>query len=161
MIFDVITIFPGIFDSYLNESIISRATQKGLLKINIHNLRDWAPDKHKTVDDRPYGGGIGMVMKVEPIYKAVEAIKRTKRLSSKKRKVILFTPRGKKFNQKYITESNIELLAYYELQPEIPESNWLPLVDKFVQHNIKDSVFQRIWICSATKNEIVFVYPPL
>lgn len=100
MQFDVITIFPGIFDSYLNESIISRAIQKGLLKINIHNLRDWAPDKHKTVDDRPYGGGIGMVMKIEPIYKAVEAIKRTKRLSSKKRKVILFTPRGKKFNQK-------------------------------------------------------------
>lgn len=66
-----------------------------------------------------------------------------------------------KFNQKYITESNIELLAYYELQPEIPESNWLPLVDKFVQHNIKDSVFQRVWIYSATKNEIVFVYPPL
>ena len=100
MQFDVITIFPDIFDSYLNESLISRAIQRGLLKINIHNLRDWTKDSHKTVDDRPYGGGIGMVMKIEPIYRAVREIKKIKRLSSKKRKVILFTPRGKKFNQK-------------------------------------------------------------
>ncbi|MBZ9578594.1 tRNA (guanosine(37)-N1)-methyltransferase TrmD [Patescibacteria group bacterium] len=100
MQFDIITIFPEIFDSYLKTSIISRAIKAGLIKIKIHNLRDWTKDLHKTVDDRPYGGGPGMVMKVEPIYKAIEAIKRTKRLSSKKRKIILFTPRGKKFNQK-------------------------------------------------------------
>lgn len=98
--FDIITIFPKIFDSYLKESIISRAIREGLLKINIHNLRDWTKDSHKTVDDRPFGGGLGMVLKVEPIFKAVEEIKRTKRLSSRKRKVILFTPRGKKFNQR-------------------------------------------------------------
>jgi len=88
------------FDSYLKESIIARAQKLGKIKIKIHNLRKWTTDPHQTVDDRPYGGGIGMVMKVEPIYKAVEAIKRTKRLSTKKRKIILFTPRGKKFNQK-------------------------------------------------------------
>jgi len=98
--FDVITIFPGVFNSYLRESLIARAQKKKLIKINVLNLRKWTSDRHKTVDDRPFGGGFGMVMKIEPIYKAVEAIKKTKRLSSKKRKVILFTPRGKKFNQK-------------------------------------------------------------
>ena len=99
MTFDIITIFPEIFDSYLKESIIKRALKKSLIKINIHNLRDWTKDPHKTVDDRPYGGGIGMVMKVGPIFKAVTALKKSKerRLKSK---VILFTPRGKKFNQK-------------------------------------------------------------
>ena len=96
--FDVITIFPKIFDSFKRESIIKRAQEKGLIKIKIHNLRDWAENRHKTVDDRPYGGGIGMVMKVEPIFRAVKEIKR--KSGFKKSKVILFTPRGKKFNQK-------------------------------------------------------------
>jgi len=100
MKFDVITIFPEIFDSYFSESLIKRALDKGLIKVKIHNLRKWAKDKHKTVDDRPFGGGLGMVMKVEPIYRAVEEIKRTKRLSIKNSKVILFSPRGKKFTQK-------------------------------------------------------------
>jgi len=97
LIFDIITIFPEIFDSYLKESFIKKAQEKGLIKIGIHNLRDWAKDRHKTVDDRPFGGGLGMVLKVEPIYKAVRDLKKKK---AKKRKVILFTPRGKKFNQK-------------------------------------------------------------
>jgi len=95
--FDIITIFPRIFDSYLKESLIARAQKKKLIKINIHNLRKYTKDKHKTVDDRPFGGGLGMVMKIEPIYKAIKAIKSKK---SSKSKVILFTPRGKKFNQK-------------------------------------------------------------
>jgi len=94
--FDIITIFPNIFDSYFKESIIKRALEKRLIKINIHNLRDFAKDKHRTVDDRPFGGGIGMVMKVEPIYKAVKSIKK----KGQKSKVILFTPRGKEFNQR-------------------------------------------------------------
>jgi tRNA (guanine37-N1)-methyltransferase len=93
--FDVITIFPKIFDSYLNESLIARAQKKKLIKINIHNLRKWTNDNHKTVDDRPFGGGLGMVLKVEPIYKAIKKIKK----NNKKTKVILFTPRGKKFSQ--------------------------------------------------------------
>lgn len=92
--FDVITILPDIFDSYLKQSLIARALKKKLIRINIHNLRKWTKDKRRTVDDRPFGGGLGMVMKVEPIYKAVNAIKK------KKSKVILFTPRGKKFDQK-------------------------------------------------------------
>jgi len=98
--FDVITIFPKISDSYLKESFIKKAQKKGLIKIRIHDLRKFASDRHKSVDDRPYGGGLGMVLKVEPIYKAIKAIKRIKRLSPKKRKVILFTPRGKQFTQK-------------------------------------------------------------
>jgi len=93
--FDVITIFPEIFKSYLGESLIARAQKKKFIKVNLHNLRKWTKDAHKTVDDRPFGGGLGMVLKVEPIYKAVKQIKK-----SKKTKVILFTPRGQKFNQK-------------------------------------------------------------
>jgi len=100
MIFDIITIFPDIFKSFLKESLIARAQKKNLIKINIHNLRKWTSDVHQTVDARPYGGGLGMVIKVEPIFKAIKEIKQIKRLDVKKRKVILFTPRGKKFNQK-------------------------------------------------------------
>ena len=96
--FDIITIFPQMFDSYLEESLIKKAQEKRLIKINIHNLRKWAKDKHQIVDDRPFGGGLGMVLKVEPIYKAVKKIK--SKAKNKKSKVILFTPRGKQFSQK-------------------------------------------------------------
>lgn len=96
--FDVITIFPEIFISYLKESFIERAQKKDFIKINVHNLRKWTKDLHKTVDDRPYGGGLGMVIKVEPIFKAIKELK--KKGGQRKRKIILFTPRGKKFNQK-------------------------------------------------------------
>jgi len=92
--FDIITIFPEIFDSYSKESLIAKAQKKKLIKIRAHNLRKWASGIHKTVDDRPFGGGFGMVMKIEPIYKAVSALKK------KKTRVILFSPRGKKFDQK-------------------------------------------------------------
>ena len=97
--FDIITIFPKLFDSFLKESFIKKAQKKKLIKINIHNLRNWATDKHKSVDDRPYGGGLGMVLKVEPIFKAVNSLLKEKK-KNKKCKIILFTPRGKKFNQK-------------------------------------------------------------
>ena len=97
--FDVITIFPGMFSSYLKESLISRAQEKKFIKVNLHNLRKWTDDRHQTVDGRPFGGGLGMVLKVEPIYKAIKQI-RPKGHSDKKSKVILFTPRGQKFNQK-------------------------------------------------------------
>lgn len=104
--FDIITIFPNIFNSFLKESLIARAQRKKLIKINLHNLRKWATDTRKTVDDRPYGGGFGMVLKVEPIYKAISSIKKGggNRKKTKKSKIILFTPRGKKFNQKIAYE---------------------------------------------------------
>jgi len=95
--FDVITIFPDIFKSYLGESLIARAQKKKLIKINVFNLRDYTNDAHKTVDDRPFGGGLGMVLKVEPIYKALRKINKK---TSRKSKIILFTPRGEKFTQK-------------------------------------------------------------
>jgi tRNA (guanine37-N1)-methyltransferase len=97
VIFNIITIFPDIFDSYFSESLIKRALDKDLIKIGVHNLRKWTRDRHKTVDDRPFGGGLGMVMKVEPIYKAVKELKKK---NKGKNKVILFSPRGKKFTQK-------------------------------------------------------------
>ncbi len=94
--FDIITIFPQIFDSYFKESLIKKAQKKKKIKIKVHNLRNWVKDKHQTIDDRPFGGGLGMVFKIEPIYKAVKKIKK----SNTKSKIILFTPRGKQFNQK-------------------------------------------------------------
>jgi len=94
MRFDILTIFPKIFDSYLNESILKRAQKKKLIQIIIHDFRKFAHDKHKQVDDRPYGGGPGMILKVEPIYKCLKSIKR-----KKKSKVILLAPEGKLFNQ--------------------------------------------------------------
>ena len=97
MRFDIITIFPNIFNSYFNESIIKRAQAKKLVKINIHNLRDYTSDKHKTVDDRPYGGGFGMVLMVEPIFKAVKDIKSKNRAG--KKKIILLSAKGKRFDQ--------------------------------------------------------------
>ncbi len=93
--FNIITIFPDIFQSYFNESIIKRAQEKKLVNIKIHNLRDFTDDKRKTVDDTPYGGGPGMVMMLEPIFKAVKKLK----VRSSKTKVILFSTRGKKFDQ--------------------------------------------------------------
>ncbi len=100
--FDILTIFPEIFDPYIKTSLIGKAVEKGLIKINVHNLRKWAVDEHKTVDDKPYGGGLGMVFKVEPIYRAIENIK-NKRIKKENRKIILFSPRGKLFNQRKAT----------------------------------------------------------
>lgn len=76
IVFDIITIFPNIIEEYINTGIVKNALKKNLVKINTHNLRDWATDKHKTVDDTPYGGGPGMVMKVEPIYRAIQDLKK-------------------------------------------------------------------------------------
>ncbi len=98
--FDIITIFPQIFDSYFKESLIKKAQKEKKIKIRVHNLRNWAKDKHQTIDDRPFGGGLGMVFKIEPIYQAVRKIKKSKAKS----KIILFTPRGKQFNQKIAYE---------------------------------------------------------
>jgi len=100
MRFDIITIFPKIFDSYLKESIIKRAQKNKLIEIHIHNLRDFALNKHKKIDDRPYGGGPGMVIKVEPIIKAIQFIKSKIKNQKLKTKVILFSPTGKYFNNK-------------------------------------------------------------
>ena len=90
---DVLTLFPGMFSGPLDESIVKRARATGLLDLNIHNLRDWTHDRHRTVDDRPFGGGPGMLLKPEPIFEAVESLRR------EKTRVILLTPAGRKFDQ--------------------------------------------------------------
>lgn len=96
MKFDIITIFPEIFGSYFNESILKRAQKENLIDIKIHNLRDFTDDARKTVDDTPYGGGAGMVLKVEPIYKCLNSIESYKK---PKTRTILFSAKGKKYNQ--------------------------------------------------------------
>ena len=95
---DILTLFPEMFKGPFEESIIKRAQEKGLVEINIHNLRDWAKDKHKTVDDRPYGGGVGMVLMVEPIYQALGDIK------TRGSRTVLLTPQGTPFTQKKARE---------------------------------------------------------
>jgi len=90
---DVLTLFPAMFAGPLDESIIKRARTKGFLDLKIHDLRDWTHDKHRTVDDRPFGGGPGMLMKPEPLFEAVESLRR------EKTRVILFSPSGRKFDQ--------------------------------------------------------------
>ena len=110
MRFDIITIFPKIFNSYFSESILKRAQKNKLINIKIHNLRDYTKDKHRTVDDTPYGGGAGMVLKIEPIWRCVQSLSskfkvpsprliRLGRKSSKSR-IILFSAKGKKYTQK-------------------------------------------------------------
>ncbi|MFA7087845.1 MAG: tRNA (guanosine(37)-N1)-methyltransferase TrmD [Patescibacteria group bacterium] len=100
MKFHLLSIFPKIFDSYLNESIIKRAQENKIIKIKTHNLRDWTKDKHKTVDDTPYGGGAGMLMKIEPLYAALKDIKKLdKKIKPAKRKIILLSASGKKWTQ--------------------------------------------------------------
>lgn len=90
---DVLTLFPGMFAGPLDESIVQRARNKGILELKIHNLREWTHDRHKTVDDRPFGGGPGMVLKPEPLFEAVEGLK------GERTKVILLSPSGRKFDQ--------------------------------------------------------------
>jgi tRNA (guanine37-N1)-methyltransferase len=92
---DVLTLFPDIFTSYLNESIMKRAGEKGLLEVKLHNIRDFTSDAHRTVDDYPFGGGAGMVFKPEPLFKAMDFL----REDGEPRKVILMTPQGKPFSQ--------------------------------------------------------------
>src|SRR3954469_9244074 len=90
---DILTLFPEICRAPLNQSMMKRAQTSGALDLRIHNLRDWATDKHRVVDDAPFGGGQGMVMKPEPIFAAVEEL-RTDRST-----VVLMTPQGRRFAQ--------------------------------------------------------------
>ena len=99
--FDVLTLFPDMFMGPFHESIIDRAQKKKLIEIGLHDLRDYAHDSHRTVDDTPFGGGPGMVLKLEPLYEAVAAISS---LNSDTTKVIALTPSGKKLNQLMVRE---------------------------------------------------------
>jgi tRNA (guanine37-N1)-methyltransferase len=95
---DVLTLFPAMFAGPLDESIVKRARARGLLDLTIRNLRDWTHDPHKTVDDRPFGGGPGMVLKPEPIFEAVES------LVNDRTRVLLMSPAGRRFDQAFARE---------------------------------------------------------
>jgi tRNA (guanine37-N1)-methyltransferase len=107
---DVLTLFPAMFAGPLDESIIKRARQKGLLDLKIHDLRQWTHDRHRTVDDRPFGGGPGMLLKPEPLFEAVESLRAGSNPEGQAEgrregmKVILFSPGGRKFSQQIARE---------------------------------------------------------
>ena len=96
---DVVTLFPGMFAGPLDESIVARARKAGIVDLGIHNLRDWTADRHRTADDRPFGGGVGMVLKPEPLFKAVDAL----RLGPESH-VVLLTPQGELLRQPVVAE---------------------------------------------------------
>jgi tRNA (guanine37-N1)-methyltransferase len=109
MQFDVFTLLPEIFPPYLDSSILNRARQKGLIDVRVHNIRDYAHDKHHMTDDTPYGGGGGMVMKPEPIFEAVETVLGIAPLPTQPKPdsntpIILLTPQGRVFNQRIAEE---------------------------------------------------------
>ena len=93
--FDVLTLFPGMFAPVLTHSMLKRGQDKGLLTVKVHNLRDFTPDRHKVVDDMPYGGGAGMVMKAEPILLAVGAIRHEAQASGEDIRIVFPTPHGR------------------------------------------------------------------
>jgi tRNA (guanine37-N1)-methyltransferase len=98
---DVLTLFPEIFSGFRSESILKRAIDRGVIEFYVWNFRDWSTDKHRKVDDRPYGGGPGMVIRPEPVFAAVEAVQR---LAEPPGKLILLSPRGRRFSQQWAAE---------------------------------------------------------
>jgi tRNA (guanine37-N1)-methyltransferase len=119
---DILTLFPEMFAGPFDTSMLKRAKDKKLVEINIHNLRDWAVDKHKTVDDRPFGGGLGMVIRVDVVYRALKELKTQNsklKTSSKNLKIILLSPQGNVFTQekarKLVKNKHLILIAgHYE-----------------------------------------------
>lgn len=120
MRFDIITIFPGIFDSYFGESILKRAQEKKAIQIYVHDLRDFAADKHRKTDDRPFGGGPGMVMKIEPLVKAIAAVAKKTKKFEKETRVVFFEPGGTLIDDGYANKTAkkikrlILVCAHYE-----------------------------------------------
>src|ERR1700733_2000653 len=96
MRFDVLTLFPEMFQGYLTQSLLKLAIENGLVQIHLWNIRDWAPGKHHSVDDRPFGGGPGMVIMPEPVYAAVEAVRGQ---DAEPGQLILLTPGGQRLDQ--------------------------------------------------------------
>lgn len=116
MRFDILTLFPEMFPGYLSQSLLNKAIQKGIVDVQIHDLRDWTDGPHRKVDDRPYGGGPGMIIMVEPVVKAVEAIQR---MDEAPAQVVMTTPQGQRLNQRLVedlatTERFLLLCGRYE-----------------------------------------------
>jgi tRNA (guanine37-N1)-methyltransferase len=130
MKFDIITIFPNIIQEYINTGILRIAQEKKLVEINVHDLRKWTEDKHRTVDDTPYGGGPGMVMKIEPIYEALKELKKQNSI------VCITTPKGEK-----LTQSKVEELSQKEKSHYIIICGRYEGVDQRVHDNLVDFEF--------------------
>jgi tRNA (guanine37-N1)-methyltransferase len=116
MRFDVLTLFPQMFPGYLGQSLLNKAIEDGLVEVHLHDIRDWSNDKHKSVDDRPFGGGPGMVLKVEPV---VECVEEMRTIAKPEGRVVLLTPQGRRLDQKVVeelvtTERLILLCGRYE-----------------------------------------------
>lgn len=101
MRFDVLTLFPEMFPGYLGQSLLNLAIERGLVDVQIHNIRDWAKGKHKSVDDRPYGGGPGMVLSPQPVVECVEAIQQT---DPRPARLVMLTPGGRRLDQRVVEE---------------------------------------------------------
>ncbi|MEN6498755.1 MAG: tRNA (guanosine(37)-N1)-methyltransferase TrmD [Thermoguttaceae bacterium] len=112
MRFDVLTLFPEIFDGYLGQSLLKLAIERSLVEVRLHNIRDWSKDRHHTVDDRPFGGGPGMVLKVDIVVEAVEAVRAQ---APEPGHLVMLTPQGRQLNQavveKLATQQRILLLC--------------------------------------------------
>ena len=130
MKFDIITIFPNIIQEYINTGILRIAQEKTLVQINVHDLRKWTDDKHRTVDDTPYGGGPGMVMKIEPIYKAIQELKTENSI------VCITTPKGEK-----LTQNKLQQLSKNENTHYIIICGRYEGVDQRVHDNLVDYEF--------------------
>lgn len=101
MRFDVLTLFPDMFPGYLGQSLLKLAIERGLVEVNLVNIRDYSTDKHKSVDDRPFGGGPGMVMRVEPTVECVESVQQQ---GDQPGRVVLLTPQGRRLTQPIVEE---------------------------------------------------------
>jgi tRNA (guanine37-N1)-methyltransferase len=101
MRFDVLTLFPDIFQGYLGQSLLKRALDAGLVDVRLHDIRDWSQGKHNTVDDRPFGGGPGMVMKVEPVVECVEAVRSQ---DPEPGHLVMLTPQGHRLDQQKVEQ---------------------------------------------------------
>ncbi len=101
MRFDVLTLFPEIFTGYLGQSLLKLAIQRGIVDVRLHNIRDWAKDKHHQVDDRPFGGGPGMLLKVEPVVECVEAVREQ---APEQGHLVMLTPHGRRLTQQVVEE---------------------------------------------------------
>jgi tRNA (guanine37-N1)-methyltransferase len=103
--FDLLTLFPGLFDGFLSESILKRAIDRELVAVKRHNIRDWAVGRHRPVDDRPFGGGPGMVLMAPPVVAAVEAVQG---LADPPGRLIVLTPQGRRLDQDWVRELALE-----------------------------------------------------
>ena len=101
MRFDVLTLFPEIFSGYKTQSILNKAIEREMVSLNVHNMRDWATDKHSKIDDRPFGGGPGMILMVEPVVNCVRAVQA---MDQQPGQLIMLTPQGRRLDQRFVEE---------------------------------------------------------